>query len=594
MVTEIHERVAPTLGHRHKPAAAKSLPWQDAEAPATSFHPVRRRAIKRFGRRLFSRLIVVTVAANIPALGILLGGVLFFSQYRDGLVDSKIESLKTQGKMIAGALEEAATKGEALALGQEQFDAPLVREGEMLEIRIDPELAGEVIARLTAPIATRARLFVCDCPPAGDGELVVDTQRAIDVVEVQELPNPRYFGFDDALRGAFRWMMRVSLSQPQLSHYRDPPKQKAHHYGEVMQALKGEPADARRRMAGGETIVSVAIPVQRFKQVLGVLLLSSAASEVDEEVTKVHIAFLQIFGIALVVSILLSVYLARTITRPIRRLTQAAGKAEYRTGSRNVIPDFTSRADEIGDLSEALRAMTDALYERLDNAGSFADEIAHEIKNPLSSIQSAAEMLSRTKDPAKWDELLRVIPEDVHRIERRLNDISNEARLGVELARGERTLVDLLDVANELARVHRSKGVGVQELEVRPIGVGPFRVLCNGDQIGQLLEKLLDNAASFSPPGGRIVIELRCFDGLVEVAVEDEGRGIPEDKREEVFNRFYTDRPTGEPFGKHSGLGLTIAKKIVDAHGGSIRVQNRRGPDGNVQGARFLTTFSAA
>ena len=578
MATETHDRVAPRFGRgtaapeprRHGKAA--SAPPAGASAPPAARRPLRpspRPQDRR--RRLVSPLTVRILALNIPALGILLGGALFLGQYREGLVDSKIASLRTQGEIIAGAVGEAAVVGEVPG--------------------IDPDLASALLVRLVAPLPTRARLF------AAAGDLVADSQDlgpAAREVEARDLPPPEPGGLGDAIAGALDWVLRVSVRRPRLPLYREAYVQVATDYGEAVRALGGEPSFALREMSGGDTIVSVAIPVQRFKQVVGVLLVSTVASDIEQEVADVRVAILQVFGVALAVTVLLSAYLAGTIARPIRRLAEAADGAEYRTGRRNVIPDFTGRKDEIGELSRALRAMTDALYERLDAIEAFAADVAHEIKNPLSSIQSAAETLSRTTDVAQRDRLMHIIIDDIHRLDRLITDVSDASRLGAELARAERTSADLLEMARTLADIHRETGDQAPAIEVRAIGAGPFAARCIEDRIGQVLRNLLANAVSFSPPGGRIGIELRRFGGLVEVAVEDDGPGVPDDKLEAVFDRFYSLRPGDEPFGAHSGLGLSISRQILEAHGGTLHVENRRDAGGAVRGARFVAALPAA
>ena len=260
-----------------------------------------------------------------------------------------------------------------------------------------------------------------------------------------------------------------------------------------------------------------------------------------------------------------------------------------------MIPDFTARHDEIGDLSGALREMTGALHDRLDAIEAFAADVAHEIKNPLTSIQSAVETLSRMKEPAQQQELIAIIGDDIRRLDRLISDISDASRLGAELARAERTTIDLADVAETLAEIHRAtQEAGGPVVEVARAGPGPFLAHCVEDRIGQVLRNLLANAVSFSPRGGRIVMRLAHAGPNIELVVEDEGPGVPEDKLDAVFDRFFTVRPGSEPFGTHSGLGLSISRQIIESHGGRVRAENLRSVDGRVRGARFLMTLPAA
>ena len=532
---------------------------------------VERRKPARGGRRrrFVSPLTVRILALNVPALGILLGGALFLGSYRDGLVASKIEGLQTQGELIAGALGEAATDGEVPG--------------------INAEVARQLVGRLAASSATRARLF------GTDGDLVADSRElgpAAREVAAAELPPPgAEGGLLRAVRGAVDWMLRVSLSQPRLPAYREAAVQRATDYAETMQALEGEPASALRALSDGETVVSVSIPVQRFKQVMGALLLSTDAGDIEEQVAEVRLGILQAFGLALAVTILLSAYLAGTLARPIRRLAQAADGAQYRAGRRNTIPDFSGRRDEIGELSAALREMTDALYERLDAIEAFAADVAHEIKNPLTSIRSAVETLSRVADPERQRRLVAIIGDDVGRLDRLISDISDASRLGAELARAERTPVDLAALAETLADLHRATREQGPEIEVRRLGGGTFEASCVEDRIGRVMRNLLANAVSFSPPGGTIVIAVAQDRDRIDIVVEDQGPGIPEDKLETVFDRFYSLRPGDEPFGTHSGLGLSISRQIVEAHGGALRAENVGHPGEPSSGARLLVSL---
>ena len=555
MVTEIQDRPSGAAG-RSRPRA------EPREAP--------RIAPERGRRRLISPLTVRILALNIPALGILLGGALFLDSYRNGLVAAKIEGLRTQGEIIATALGEAAVVGEVPGL--------------------DREVARQMVVRLAAPTATRARLF------AASGELVADSRElgpAAREVEAAELPGAGR-GVPHAVRDAIDWLLRAAIRQPRLPPYREAAVQRAGDYGEALQALAGEPGSALRAMSDGEMVVSVSVPVQRFKQVLGALLLSADGGDIEVQLTAVRVAILQVFGLALSVTILLSAYLAGTVARPIRRLARAAERAHDRTGRRHVIPDFAGRRDEIGELSAALRDMTEALYERLDAIEAFAADVAHEIKNPLTSIRSAVETLSHAADPEQRRRLVAIVADDVRRLDRLISDISDASRLGAELARAERTPVDLAALIETLAEIYRATGDEGAKIAVRRLDGGPFRATGVEDRLGQVMRNLLANALSFSPSNAGIVIAVGRRGDRIEVAVEDEGPGIPEDKLEAVFDRFYSLRPGGEPFGTHSGLGLSISRQIVEAHGGTLCAENLRDAGGSVRGARFVVSLPIA
>ena len=321
------------------------------------------------------------LAVNVLALALLAGGFLYLGKYQASLVGQQIESLKTQGEVFAAALGEGAV-----------WDSD---EGEILL----PDLARMTMRRIVEPTRTRARLFDIK------GDIIADSRVLRgpgDSVQVLELPAPKTAGpimrFADRV---YDWIVDQLPRRTRYPVYRESASQRADDYPEVMLALRGETASAiRSDLASGGLVLSAAIPVQRYKEVLGAVMLSTGTGEIEEEVRTVRLELLRIFSVALLVTVLLSFYLAGTIVRPIRRLAGAAERARGRR-ARVEIPDFTWRGDEIGDLSGSLREMTDALWQRMSAIESFAADVAHEIKNPLSSLRSAVETVARIEDPVK-------------------------------------------------------------------------------------------------------------------------------------------------------------------------------------------------
>jgi two-component system sensor histidine kinase ChvG len=416
------------------------------------------------------------------------------------------------------------------------------------------------------------------------------------IVQIHELPPP---GDDGPLQQAATWLYdRVvgSLSgQQHYPPYREPLTQSAADYDEAEQALRGDVGHAvRSERESGGLMLSVAVPVQRYKQVLGAVLLSSDDSEIEQAVRSVRFQILKVFCIALAVTVLLSIYLAGTIARPIRRLAAAAERVRRGHGRQVLIPDFTNRGDEIGDLSGALREMTSALWRRIDAIEHFAADVAHEIKNPLTSLRSAVETAARVDDPAKQRKLLSVVLEDVQRLDRLITDISDASRLDAELSRVELEPVMIGPMLETLVDVHQAtadeKAPRLMLSLPGPVGTpqGDLSVLGVEGRLVQVFRNLIANALSFSPPGAAIHISARREGGSVTVTIEDDGPGIPDNKLDAIFERFYTERPAGEKFGTHSGLGLSISKQIIDAHRGTIRAENRRDVDHSVIGARFI------
>ncbi len=347
-----------------------------------------------------------------------------------------------------------------------------------------------------------------------------------------------------------------------------------------------------------EVIVSVAVPVQRFRAVRGALMLSTQGADIDSMVANERLQIVKIFLILLGVMVVLSNVLAATIAGPVRRLAETAELVRRRIRSRVEIPDFTGRRDEIGHLSGAIRDMTNALYRRIDAIESFAADVAHELKNPLTSLRSAVETLPRAKTEESRGRLLGVIEHDVRRLDRLISDIADASRLDAELQRQESAPVDvakllktLIAVANEVKQENVSVALIFE-------GGGPqvFKVPGHDSRLGQVIGNLIDNARSFSPPSGAVRVTCRRLRNEVEIVVDDDGPGLRVDALDRIFERFYTDRPH-QGFGQNSGLGLSICKQIVEAHGGRIWAENRMRISGadeqDVLGARFTVRLPA-
>ena len=358
------------------------------------------------------------------------------------------------------------------------------------------------------------------------------------------------------------------------------------------QALNGQDGSKVRITDRGDVIVSVAVPVQRFRAVRGALMLSTQGADIDNMVTGERLAILKVFLIAAAVMVVLSILLAGTIAEPVRRLADAAESIRRRIRTRVEIPDFTRRHDEIGHLSGTLRDMTDALYRRMEGIERFAADVAHELKNPLTSLRSAVETLPVAKTEESRARLLAVIQHDVQRLDRLISDISDASRLDAELQRQEAEPVDLAKLLNTVVavanEVKRDDGVKVT-LRFEGGGIRSFQVPGHDSRLGQVVDNLIENARSFSPQNGTVRVTCRRTKNDVEILVDDDGPGVQPDAFEKIFERFYTDRPH-QGFGQNSGLGLSISKQIMEAHGGSIWVENRMTTEGppKVLGARFV------
>ncbi len=354
-----------------------------------------------------------------------------------------------------------------------------------------------------------------------------------------------------------------------------------------------------RRMQDGRLLVTVAEPVERDRHNVGIVLLTQDARQVDDSLFAVRVSILGLFVLALLLTVLLSWYLSLTIAGPILRLAEAAdamrgGHGRAQGGAGAVPPKLMRRRDEIGELGQALSASAIALWARMDAIERFASDVAHEIKNPLSSIRSAIETIKRVRDPDHQTKLLAIIQEDVVRLDRLITDISDASRVDAELSRTSTEPVDVVPLFRALAEIaEATRGESDPHLEV-DLPPGPLVVQAVEGRLVQVLRNLIGNAESFSPPGGIIHLRARETGNVIEMAIEDEGPGIPDGNLEHVFDRFYSERPAGEKFGKHSGLGLSISRQIVEALRGRISAENRRDENGRVVGARFVVRLPKA
>jgi len=568
-----------------EPAAAPASPSAVAEHAFAPRSPARAAPSPgpsadlrpRNGRRwTVSPLTRRILAVNVLALALLAGGFLYLGKYQASLIGQQIEALKTQGEVFAAALGEGAV-----------LDS--VDEGEVLL----PDLARQMMRRLVEPTHTRARLFDVR------GDIIADSRILRgpgDAVQVHELePQEREGAVLRIADQIYDWILNILPRHTSYSVYRESASPRAEDYAEVMRALRGETGSAiRSDPQTGGLVFSVAIPIQRYKQVLGAVMLSTGSAEIEEELRTVRLELLRIFGVALLVTVLLSFYLAGTIARPIRRLAAAAERARGRR-ARVEIPDFTRRGDEIGDLSRSLREMTDALWQRMSAIESFAADVAHEIKNPLSSLRSAVETAVRIDDAANQRRLMAIILNDVQRLDRLITDISDASRLDAELGRLELEPVDVAAMLGTLVEVYGATRTDDAPRLVLAIGNEDRELVVPGieTRLSQVFRNIIGNAVSFSPPLGEIRLTARHYGRAVLVTVEDQGPGIPEEKLTAIFDRFYTERPLGEKFGTHSGLGLSISKQIVEAHRGMIWAENRKDAGGATTGARFCIRLPA-
>jgi two-component system sensor histidine kinase ChvG len=556
-----------------------------APAHAAAAAEARPQAMRRRRRpRLFSPLTLRILALNALALILLLVGQLYLGRYEDRLVRQELDALLGQADLFAAAIAEGAVTGgpgdEAHAVAPDQGEA--------------------MVRRLTDTSRLRTRLF------APDGDLLADSLRLGGpggTVQIVEIPPPGERPFMQRLvYDVYDWIVVRVPDWERFPPYVETPEPSAREYPDAVRALAGELSASVWSAPDGGLVMTAAVPVQRLRQVLGAVMVSRTGDDIAESIRDVRLQVLQVFGIAFVITSLLSFWLAQTIARPIRRLARAADRVRPGlgpgAGRETEIPDFRGLDDEIGDLSVALREMTAALWSRMDAIERFAADVAHEIKNPLASLRSAVETAGRIEDPARRAKLMAIIEHDVRRLDRLITDISNASRLDAELARAETQPVDLAALARSLADAHAAtaEAPDAPRVVVEPPPDRTSLVVPGFEgRLEQVFGNLLSNALSFSPPGGTVTISLAVrADGWAVAAVSDEGPGIPPGKEEAIFERFYSERPAGEDFGQHSGLGLSISRQIVEALGGTLTAANRVDEDGRVLGAVFTAMLPTA
>ena len=587
--------------------ALETLPAKQGQA-ASWFGAVRSIAprLRQSGRAItayfFSSLSRRIVFLNLAGLAALLFGILYLNQFREGLIEARVQSLLTQGEIISAAIASSATLDDGTISIDPQ--ALVGGEGEAttnepLYFGINPEQVAPVLRRLIAPARLRARVY------DHDGALIIDSSFLFTRGEAWRPDAPRPGARPSLTDQAWRYLRSV-FARDDLPRYLELGPTQGRGYPEVEHALAGRSASVVRVNLRGELIVSVAVPVQKARNAVGALLLSTQGGDIDAIIDAERLAILRVFVVAAAVMLVLSLLLSASIAGPVRRLAEAAERMRGLSKSREEIPDFTDRHDEIGHLSGALREMTGALYGRIEAIERFAADVAHELKNPLTSLRSAVETLPLTRTDDQRRRLLEVINHDVRRLDRLITDIADASRLDAELQRDKTQPIDLAAILTAIC-----EGQNETRLEDDPhiqlailahlLGAKAFIINGHDTRLARVFINLIDNAKSFSPAQGShakggIRVAVRRTGSTIEVTIEDDGPGISVEPIERIFERFYTDRPESA-FGNNSGLGLSISKQIVEAHRGTIMAVNRKQilPDGSerVCGAQFIVKLPA-
>lgn len=588
---EMQERADPATS-----ASMDDLDTRPSGTPPKKANPLvlSYRAARRWlSFTIFSSLTRRIVILNVVALAALVGAIINQTQWRSGLINAQVDSLRVQGEIIAGAIAASATvDSDVITLDPDKFlqlqgDAPLSTLSffdPSLEFPINPERVAPLLRNLITPTGTRARIY------DRNGLMILDSEDLYIQGEVlgttpQSAPRENFF--------LIEWVNRLfrMLAAREFPRYQEYGSTEGTKYPEVASAMSGAAASIVRVDSTDRLVVSVAVPVKRLRANVGVLLLSTQPGTIDTIVEKERWNVVRIFVIAATITTLVSLLLASTIAGPMRRLSAAAQRVRRSIKDREEIPDFTQRPDEIGLLSGSLRDMTNALYNRIEAIESFAADVAHELKNPLTSLRSAVETLPLAKKEEDRARLAGIIQHDVRRLDRLISDISNASRLDAELARETADRVNLLSLTETIVSIQEDNAAKrkVSIALENNIGDEAAEIIGHDSRLAQVVTNLIDNAVSFSPENSLVTVQLEVDGRWVELRVRDEGRGIRGDTNK-VFQRFYTDRPEGEKFGDHSGLGLSISKQIVEAHLGEINAHNRN----DRSGAEFIVRLPRA
>ena len=534
----------------------------------------------RVNKIFFSSLIRRIFLFNLIGLIVMMSSILYLNSIQDNLIEARVENLKVEGMIIAQAIGDTSkdiiifpelTPEELLEQQVEEEFTIIGQQDEHIHFPINPVRISPILRNLITPTQTRAKIFDTK------GHLIVDSKHLYfnDETQKQKI---------SATEKIIKIIQNI-IPQRKLPIYNELANENGFIYQEVRSASGGNLEHYIRRNKIDETVLFVAVPIKNLGEIVGVLHLSTQSGDIDKIIREDRWAIINIFLVTSLVTLFLSMLLASTIATPLRRLADAAERVKIGIKRKEKIPDFSYRHDEIGHLSTALQDMTQSLYKRIEHIESFAADVSHELKNPLTSLRSAVETLPISKNEEQQKRLLKIIEHDVLRLDRLITDISDASRLDAELARQDPEPVDLAvllqefrDNSNERAKHTGYPPIHLHITEPNMNGLRNQRIFTVGahkDRLAQVLVNIIDNSKAFiDPDNGKIDIFLTQNTTRAIIEICDNGVGIDPDNFERIFERFYTDRPEHETFGQNSGLGLSITRQIIEAHGGRIIAKN--------------------
>jgi two-component system sensor histidine kinase ChvG len=522
---------------------------------------------------LWSPIARLILASNLAGLVILIIGALVLNEIRSNLVQARKDSLLELSLVISSVLTDT-----------EEVQDP--DQPNKLDIIIGA--ATYQLKRMPLTGASRVRVF------APSGEPVVDTALLKDEIERKDLPPiKKPSAIEEAwlnfVRSANRTFENINIASSHLAEARTLEE-------EVAIALQGDEVYSERFNDNAERVLSLTVPIKVVANVVGALTIET--SDVAQIIAAERAALVPLILVAVLVAIITSTLLTLGIARPVRKLAMASDHVRTGAAEKLNLGSLHSRKDEIGDLARAMEAMTASLYDRIQENERFAADVAHELKNPLTSIRSAVETSQAVQDPAVREKMREVIARDVVRLDRLITDISNLSRLEAEIVREKLARVDLDRILEDIVSIYRDTSrPGEARVTLSIEGKDRHIVMGREGPLGQVIRNLVENARSFSLPDGEVRVILSRVSlprgPALRIIVDDDGPGIPPDKLEKIFERFYTDRPQGAKFGNNSGLGLSIVRQIVETHRGRVWAENRI-EDGKTRGARFIVELPPA
>jgi two-component system sensor histidine kinase ChvG len=492
------------------------------------------------------------LAVNVLTLVLVLLAIFYLDSYRNRLEKERVHKVESEAAM-------AATAAATVPLNQRE----------------------QLLANLSRQTQTRIRIY------GPDGRLLLDSWRLTG--PTYRLRDPLTQKWTKDVARALDRGFNALVGEETDEDFVEPPVDNAQAWSEVIESRRSEQVATRIRQAPELTpVFSAAAPITGG----ATLLMTDNDRDFTRRVRKQRRSLLIALAVVAALSVFLSLFLARTIVRPLRRIALAAHRVRLGRAREVRVPRLPSRTDEIGLLARSISDMSQSLRQRIDNIEAFAADVTHELKNPLASLRSAIDGLERIEDPKLRQQLIDVIRQDVVRLDRLISDVGEAARTDAELARARFEPVDLGDLIGQLVKSWESRREtgNVRLAFARPRRASAI-VMGEPGRLARAIDNIIDNAISFSPPGGLVEIAATHVGEEIRIRIDDEGPGVPEEHREAIFNRFHSVRPQAESFGRHSGLGLAIARAIVEGHDGEIDVEDR---DDAPSGARFTIILKAA